>query len=368
MVNEQYQHYGWELSLFSAKTRSYIRFKRIPHVDISPNAYQILRDIPRRVGVRAMPVVRTPEGEWLQDSSYIIDRLEARFSDSNIIPTSPKQRLVAYLIELWADSFWLPSAMYYRWQFDENRQFFIREAAKYLLPNIPVLRELIAKKIARSMQNHLASLGINSKSNQRIENWTNAQLDNLENHFKQYSYLLGERPCLGDFALYGPLYAHLGRDPYSRRVLFTHRPTLMRWLRRMGNPPSFDSLSGNLPDDEIPGTLAQILRSVFNEQLPLLTATLGSAVYRSVSQPKETRFPRALDSCSHPYGSSHLNRRASPFDLWKWQRLQNQCASCFRDAKTLDWLAMYDPESRLQTVLPAINRAGLSITMTRPHS
>ncbi|MFQ3200298.1 MAG: glutathione S-transferase [Zhongshania sp.] len=367
-MTQQYQHYGWELSLFSAKTRSYMRFKRIPHVEISPNAYQVMRELPRRVGVRVLPVVKTPEGEWLQDSSEIIDLLEAKFSDNGIIPTSPKQRLIAYLVELWADSFWLPSAMHYRWHSAENRQFFIREAGKNLLPYMPVLRTLVAKNIAASMQNHLPSLGVNPKSSQDIETWTNVQLDHLEKHFTLYNYLLGGRPCLGDFALYGPLYAHLGRDPHSRRVLFEHRPALGRWLDRMRIPPNTSENSSYLPRDEVPQTLEPILCSIFKEQLPFLMATLESTLYRCIARPSSNALPRALEVRSHTYATSRLDRRVSPFDLWKWQRLQKQCLLSFNDARTLEWLAKYDPESQLQAALPIIHRAGLSVTVKRFES
>jgi glutathione S-transferase len=37
-------------------------------------------------------------------------------------------------------------------------------------------------------------------------------LDALSAHFEHYPYLAGWRPCIGDFGLLAPMYAHLGRD------------------------------------------------------------------------------------------------------------------------------------------------------------
>ncbi|MFK7828279.1 MAG: hypothetical protein AB8B57_00745 [Congregibacter sp.] len=34
----------------------------------------------------------------------------------------------------------------------------------------------------------------------------------LDAHFREHAFLFGERPCTGDFALAGALYAHLYRD------------------------------------------------------------------------------------------------------------------------------------------------------------
>jgi glutathione S-transferase len=60
-----------------------------------------------------------------------------------------------------------------------------------------------------------------------------AFLDALNSHFEQYPYLLGWRPCLGDFGLLGPLYAHLGRDPYPARLMQQRAPRVWRWVERM---------------------------------------------------------------------------------------------------------------------------------------
>ncbi len=104
-----YTLYGWEVSYYTGKVRSYLRFKGIPFVEVAPNIFNYYVTLRRKTRVVAIPVVCTPEGEWWQDSSDIIDRLEARFPAPSILPATSVQRFAAYLFELWGDEFWLPT-------------------------------------------------------------------------------------------------------------------------------------------------------------------------------------------------------------------------------------------------------------------
>ena len=116
--------YAAEISYFSAKVRPAFRYKRIPHVEIlaTPDAYR--RVIVPRTGLAMIPVVVTPEDETIQDSSDILDALEARFPDPPLFPPTPVQRLAAYLVELHADEFMMLPGLHYRWSFPEGMDIF----------------------------------------------------------------------------------------------------------------------------------------------------------------------------------------------------------------------------------------------------
>ena len=130
-----YTLYGWEVSYYTGKVRSYLRFKGIPFVEVAPNIFNYYVTLRRKTGVVAIPVVCTPEGEWWQDSSDIIDRLEARFPAPSILPATSVQRFAAYLFELWGDEFWLPTGLITRWcHLDENYAFLEQDVADNLLP------------------------------------------------------------------------------------------------------------------------------------------------------------------------------------------------------------------------------------------
>ena len=87
--------YAAEISYFSAKVRPAFRYKRIPHVEIlaTPDAYR--RVIVPRTGLAMIPVVVTPEDETIQDSSDILDALEARFPDPPLFPPTPLRAFLA---------------------------------------------------------------------------------------------------------------------------------------------------------------------------------------------------------------------------------------------------------------------------------
>ncbi len=87
----------------------------------------------------AIPVVITPDGEWLQDSSVIIDELEKRFPEKPALPETPVLHFAAYLFELWGDEFWLPLAMHGRWSHAENLPFYAAEIGSNLLASAPPL-------------------------------------------------------------------------------------------------------------------------------------------------------------------------------------------------------------------------------------
>jgi glutathione S-transferase len=111
--------YGAERSYFTGKVRPALRAKRLHFEEILADR-EAYEDIRRRTGLLFIPVVVTPEDETWQDTSEILDALEARFPSPALIPATPVQRVVAYLLELYADEFLILPAMHYRWTAPES--------------------------------------------------------------------------------------------------------------------------------------------------------------------------------------------------------------------------------------------------------
>ena len=111
--------------------------KHIPFVERGTNVWEFFYTFRKRNNAVALPVVITPEGEWLQDSSHIIDSLEQRFRENPVLPATPVLRMAAYLFELWGDEFWLPLAMHTRWSQPENIPSLVAEAGDGLYPDFP---------------------------------------------------------------------------------------------------------------------------------------------------------------------------------------------------------------------------------------
>lgn len=106
--------YGSHASLYTAKTRACLRFKRIPYQEVLTT--KELHDSPLipRVGRSMIPLVITPDNETLQDSTVIQDTLKAIFPVPAICPQEPKQRLVALLLEAYGKEWLRLPALYCR--------------------------------------------------------------------------------------------------------------------------------------------------------------------------------------------------------------------------------------------------------------
>ena len=363
-MSNPYILYAWPMSLYSGKARAYLRYKNIPHVEKAVRLWT-LKTIRQKTGATVMPVVVTPEGEWLQDTSYIMDRLEARFLLAPVMPSTPKQRLAAYVLEAWGDEFWLPSAMHYRWSFPENfKDVFQHEGGDHLLPFAPrFIKNRLIAKAASQMRGFLPGLGVVREQFGIIEAWTDTLLDHLDAHFAKLPYLLGTRPCYGDFGLIGPLFAHLGRDPYPKRTLMEPRPHLKAWIARMQEPQQ--PCGGDfLERDEIPKTLNPVFGSIFAEFWPFLAQTQAQVEQELPRVQPGRGFRRSLGEIEFPMGKTGFKRLATPFSLWMVQR----ALDVYREFSSADksavdaWLASVGGASAMQLdIKPRLKRMALHV-------
>lgn len=312
------QHFGWPVSPYSAKTRAYLRFKGLRFEDRRPHALQLFTTIRRAVGRAVMPTVRRPDGTWLQDSSEIIDALEATHPEPSVTPAGPTQRVAALLLELHGDE-WLPMvAMHFRWNYPENRRFAEDEFARYGLPGAPLLlARRVTEPVARRMRSYLPVLGVTPATEAAIERFTADLVRHLDAHLSSHDYLLGGRPCIGDFALYGPLWAHVYRDPASR-FMFDTAPAVRAWFERLERPSPTPGAFA--PGDRVPETLDPIFRTLFDEQWPFLGALVEHIDRWCADNPGATRVPRALGSAGFSVAGQPGERRLVTFQQWMLQR------------------------------------------------
>jgi glutathione S-transferase len=357
-----YTQVGVPLSMYAGKTRSYLLHKRIPFTERGTNAWEFFYRFRRRNNAAAIPVVITPQGEWLQDTTVIIDTLEQRFPDSPVLPATPVLRLAAYLFELWGDEFWLPLAMHTRWSHPENVPFFVAEAGDGLLPGFPRwLKTLLGTKHAGLMRSHAANAGVTPEMAPVLDRFLQIQLDALDAHFTRHRFLLGDRPSLGDYGMIAPLYAHIGRDPWSRRELIEPRVHLKSWIERMFLPDS--STGGEFwPDDELPATLLPALRSIFDEMLPFLAACGAELRKTPLLSPDTRTAPRFLGRISYPMAGGTHTRPAPAYPVWMAQRLLEVFAAMTEAdrQRVRGWLAETGGEALLSLDLPGVVRVGLS--------
>ena len=260
-VDAAYRFYASEISYFSGKVRPALRYKRLPYLELlaTPPAYrQVIRP---RTGLNMIPVVVTPDDETWQDSSDILDALEARHPDPPLYPSTPVQRVASYLIELYTDEFLILPGLHYRWSFPES---VTKARADFAIASGDAQT---AHRFADAVRTAAPLLGVVPESIPGIEAHTHELLDVLSAHFASHPYLLGERPSLADCALMGPFYAHLYLDAVPGRLLRERAPAVCHWIERMNHPDTFGSW---LPDDALAPTLRALLALIGRDAVPFV--------------------------------------------------------------------------------------------------
>ena len=95
---EVYRIIGAEMSPYSVKVRSCFRYKAIPHQWILRNAAS-QAEYDKYAKMPIIPLVVTPDGNGIQDSTPIIDAMEKLFPEPSIHPEDPVAHFVSALIE-----------------------------------------------------------------------------------------------------------------------------------------------------------------------------------------------------------------------------------------------------------------------------
>lgn len=333
--------YGWLVSPYTAKVRAMLHYKRIRFHDVTPSAAVLQLRIKPAVGRTIMPSVQLADGSWRQDSALVCDEIEAVHAERPTKPPGAAQQLASLLLELHADE-WMPMvALHYRWNREDNATWAVTEFGRCGFPWLPTLLSApLIRPFAAKMQSFRKVQGVGEPTRAGVEAFATGLIAQLEAHFARpgaTDYLLGSAPCRGDFALYGPLWAHLFRDPFSRS-LFDAAPNVVRWIERLHGhrrDPAFPELptarpppdapagpsgASFLPRDEVPSTLDPLFGTVFAEQWPFL-ATLSRAIDAHVAaHPDDERVPRAFGYAPFVVGGHVGERRLITYQAWRLQR------------------------------------------------
>ncbi len=300
--------HGHDVSYFSGKVRPAFPQKSLWMREVLPDILMIKR----RTGMSFFPAVVTPDGELWQDTSDILDRLEAAHPDPPLYPTTPVQRIVAYLVELYGDEIGMLPAMHYRWSFDES----IRKVGVDF--STPTGNAAGGAKFAQRMAGSLPFLGISSETVPAVEAHLRELLDALCSHFEAHRFLLGDAMSLADCGLMGPFYGHLYRDAVPERLLYETAFHVCAWIERTNRPPL--DQSGWLPDDALADTLRPVLR-VMADGVPMLVAAAHAIDAWADEHGESTEpIPRAFPGLEAPYRGVTLTGGVRPYTLWMLQR------------------------------------------------
>src|SRR6266403_4502447 len=128
-----YRILGAEMSPYSVKVRSYFRYKAIPHQWILRNA-DSQAEYEEHARMPIIPLVVTPEGKGIQDSTPIIDQLEKLYPEPSIHPDDPLTNVISALVEEFGDEWGNKWMFHYRWAREVDQLSSAGRIARIMMP------------------------------------------------------------------------------------------------------------------------------------------------------------------------------------------------------------------------------------------
>lgn len=239
-MDTAYQLYGLRPSFYTRKVAGMLQAMDLPHEDLLKTA-DIAAEVEAAVdGYRKFPVLRTPVGDWVKDSTEIGLYLNDAHPEAAILPADPVMRVLALMLDDWIDEWLLRPTLYWRVTDRENRRWVARQAVASMNgewdagedygpetdhPGVSMAMQFFAGagEVNRVGEEHRDEiLGILTRA-----------ADAMTAHFQVRPFFLGERPSLPDFALYGMLEAGLLWEPAARSVVERSWPSLVDFRDRM---------------------------------------------------------------------------------------------------------------------------------------
>lgn len=311
-----YTLYGSEMSYFSGKARAYLRWKGIEFTEIAPSPELMKAEILPAIGWPVIPVLKTPDGKFVQDTADIIAHFEAQGGGHPAIPGSALQKFVTYLLQLFADEWMTLPAMHYRW--NHNEHWIYGEFGKNAAPNGTLEEQYEAgKAVGSRFKGFVPMLGITPETAPGIEKAYERFLADMSAHLEKLPYLLGTRASFADFAMIGPLYAHQYRDKFSGEHMKRTAPDVADYVERV---IAGEGREGELvPLDDIPVTLLPILKVALAEHLPVLINTNAQFKAWAATAEPHSEVPRGVGTSEFTTGGSSGVIASRTFSLLRLQ-------------------------------------------------
>ncbi len=229
-MSEVYRVVGAEESPYSVKVRSYFRYKGIAHEWLSRAAAGDLYQ--RHARLPLVPLVVTPDDRGIQDSTPIIEAMEADFPEPGIHPSEPLAAFVSALLEEFGDEWGNKWMFHFRWAREADQIACARRLAASGGSDLGVEDlEQAARTVVERMVNRVWFVGSNAVTAAQIEQSFQDAVPLLERHLIGRPYLFGARPAFADFGLWGQIY-NARRDPTPAAVI-ARAPRVNQWLDRM---------------------------------------------------------------------------------------------------------------------------------------
>jgi glutathione S-transferase len=333
-----YVLWGSPHSYYTGKIRSYLIKKRVAYRELMPSHPDFGTRVVPAIQNLVVPVLETPDGRLVQDTTDMIEHLEREFPQPVMIPRTPVQQAVAWLLGAFGSEALLPPGMHYRWSYRAEQEMFLRAEfgrLRYAGPD-RAARDEAGRQLMDYFNGFLPPLGVTEATIPTVEAAYCELLDALDQHFQRWPYLLGGRPSIADFGFMAPLFAHLGRDPVPATLMKNRATNVFDWTERMNLPSIADREFPHIPesfppDDAIPESLEPVLKLVFQDWGPQLLADAACfnawvqadpsmPAGRMVSSTGERKIHPTLGPIEYRWRGITVARASAPHGLWHFDK------------------------------------------------
>jgi glutathione S-transferase len=227
-----YRIIGVEMSPYSVKLRAYFRYKAIPHQWVLRNAAS-QAEYEKHAKLPIIPLVVTPEGKGIQDSTPIIDTMEKLYPEPSIHPGDAIANFISALLEEFGDEWGNKWMFHYRWARDVDQISAAGRIARMRGPTADEDKHMaFAGQVRARMVERVWFVGSSELTAPQIEAGFVSMLELLDAHLATRPYLFGGRPALADFGLWGQIY-EMWTDPTAGAIIGGGAPHVLDWVHRM---------------------------------------------------------------------------------------------------------------------------------------
>jgi len=231
-MSSPHRIFGAEMSPYSVKVRSYFRYKGIPQQWIVRNM-ETQAEYQKYAKLPIVPLVVTPEGEGVQDSTPILERFEAAHPEPSIHPGDPVAAFVSALLEEFGDEWGNKWMFHYRWAREVDQLCSAGRLARGMMPGASDEQHAgMTQQIRERMLNRVWFVGSSAETAPQIESSFRDAIALLDAHLATRPYLFGGRPAFGDFGLFAQLY-EAWTDPTPGALIEGRAQRVLDWVHRM---------------------------------------------------------------------------------------------------------------------------------------
>ncbi|MBI09127.1 MAG: enoyl-CoA hydratase [Rhodospirillaceae bacterium] len=233
-MSSEYRIFGAEMSPYSVKVRAYFRYKGIPHQWLSRRANE--EDFQKYARLPIVPLVVTPDGTGIQDSTPIMEKLEADFPEPSIHPEDPDLNFLSALIEEYGDEWGNKLMFHHRWFGEADQLATAHVLARGGMPDASWEEvDKAASSVRERMVSRVHFTGSSPENAPLISSYLDQLLKILKLHLVDRKYLFGARPAFADFGLGLQVY-EMALDPTAGAIIRARAPEVLAWAYRMTEP------------------------------------------------------------------------------------------------------------------------------------